>query len=197
MNNMNTSILLALLLGLAGCSSPPSGNLIIGDDDDAVGDDDDAVGDDDDSVGDDDDSVGDDDDAAGNPFEGTWFGGMGIFSDEQGFEICEGKSVFEVDSAGDMVGNGSCDLPGGPGGGGDAEFEFGGSLDDEGQLSSGVVLFNRGDSVQEYELGGGVFEEQGDEVLYVTWGMTFGGGGGGFQVTGEGYAWRDFDGNGF
>ncbi len=196
---LQSSIPLALLLGLAGCSSPPTGQLIVADDDDSVGDDDDSVGDDDDSVGDDDDSVGDDDDVASSPWEGDWFGELSLSRPGKGggggggggFTLCESEVAFAVDSAGALTGQGECFFGWGGGGGG-GQIDLSGVLTDDGELRDGNAHMDFGNFLDDdYGASGGIFDEQGTRYVYMTWEATFeGGDGGGFTVVGEAWGVR-------
>ncbi len=140
MKLLSPSALLALLFLLGACSSPNSGQLSIGDDDDAVGDDDDAVGDDDDVVGDDDDDTG-----PTSPLEGDWWGGTSVYSEEQGFEVCQGDAFFGVGSDGTFEGGGDCPLQSGPNSGAVLDFEWGGAFADSSEFIEGTAVFYRGD----------------------------------------------------
>ncbi len=188
---------LALLLGLAGCDSGPTGHLLegTGDDDDAAGDDDDSVGDDDDSVGDDDDSVGDDDDSVGddddddNPWAGWWEGESSLsrFTGGGGEQpICDGQAGFEITGQGDVEGFGDCALPENA----EATFEFVGWMSPQGELmDGGVVMTTPNTGTTDWLLEGGIYEEEGEVYIYVWWEPQFGGGGGGGGGGFYGDAW--------
>jgi hypothetical protein len=177
-------VLLSVLLGLAGCDSGGTGNLLSSDDDDSVGDDDDSVGDDDDSVGDDDDSVGDDDDDDdddddGSPWSGFWEGEASLTrvlgnGGEQ--QICTGAAEFLVYALGDIEGAGDCQLPQNN----EATFEWSGQLSDDGELMNGEAVMTTPQSgTTDWWLEGGIYEENGEVYIYVWWEPKLGGGGGG------------------
>jgi len=194
MHVYSLSTLLALMFVVAACSSPNTGQLVVGGDGGSMGDDDDSVGDDDDSVGDDDDSVGDDDDdGPASIFEGDWYGETSVFSEEEDFELCQGESYFGVSSDGSFQGGGECPIEGGPEGGGAFGFAWTGEFNNGGELIEGTVTLKRGDEVFEFALDGGVYEDSGIDYIYVWWEMSLGGGGGrpGFPVTGD--AWGALD----
>ncbi|MCO4769697.1 MAG: hypothetical protein KDA24_06660 [Deltaproteobacteria bacterium] len=154
-----TPWLLAAVLGMA-CTSGPTGNLVIGDDDDAMGDDDDAVG--------------DDDDATAVSWAGVWVGEM-IILRGNGEELCAGEACLEVDAEGEMNGVAAC------GGGNQAEYDLTGTLDAAGELNGGEAGTEGFGGGQSYETSGAVDPEE-DNTLYIFWEMQFGGGGGGFEV---------------
>ena len=192
MKLLSPSALLALLFLLGACSSPSSGQLNIGGADDAVGDDD-GAGDDDDGADDDD---GDDDDDTGptSPLEGDWWGGTYIYRAEEGSEVCQGDAFFGVGSDGAFEGDGDCPLEGGPNGGAVLEFEWDGVFAENSEFIEGTAVFYRGEQTFEFDLDGGVDLWEGTEFVWVSWGMTLGGGpGGGFPVTVEAWGVRDWE----
>ena len=197
-----------LISFLAGCTSPNSGFLLVGeasggtslvddgvmsddDDDDAVSDDDDAVGDDDDAVSDDDDDVGDDDDTVvDSPLVGRWEGLMAIISDDQSTFFCEGSSEIDVQSDGRMLGSSDCYIEAAGGDFVEATFEYSGSFDEEGDWREGTVTATVGGSVQTYATGAAIVNDQGTEVFVLSWPMTLNTGGSSIDVFGVVNAYR-------
>jgi len=203
------SLLFVLLFGLAGCSSPNSGFLIVGevrggsgldgnmapgdDDDDAASDDDDAVGDDDDAAGDDDDddAVGDDDDTVEDSLlAGRWEGFMAIVSADQSAVFCEGSAELEVETDGGLLGSSSCELQAGGGDFVTASFDYTGAFDGEGDWREGTVSISIGSTVQQYATNAGLVEDQGEEILALSWPMTLSSGGTEVEVFGVVNAYR-------